>query len=123
MTDFIQALPNGYETQVGERGLKLSGGQQQRIAIARMFLKNPSILILDEATSALDTETEAKIQEALTELSKDRTTIVIAHRLATVRNADRIFVITDRGIEEEGTHEELLQREGLFAHLYNMQLT
>lgn len=123
MLDFIRELPDGYETEVGERGLKLSGGQQQRIAIARMFLKNPSILILDEATSALDTETEAKIQEALTELSKDRTTIVIAHRLATVRNADRIFVITDRGIEEEGTHEELLQREGLFAHLYNMQLT
>lgn len=123
MLDFIRELPNGYETEVGERGLKLSGGQQQRIAIARMFLKNPAILILDEATSALDTETEAKIQQALTELSKDRTTIVIAHRLATVRNADRIMVITDHGIEEEGTHDELLRQGGMFAHFHNMQLT
>jgi len=123
MVEFINELPDGYETEVGERGLKLSGGQKQRIAIARMFLKNPSILILDEATSALDTETEAIIQEALTELSKNRTTLVIAHRLATIKNADRIMVVTKDGIEEEGTHEELINRNGLFAHLHNMQLT
>jgi|SRR5690625_403545 len=122
MTDFIQALPNGYETQVGERGLKLSGGQKQRIAIARMFLKNPSILILDEATSALDTETEAIIQEALSDLSKDRTTLVIAHRLATIKNADRIMVVTEDGIQEEGSHEQLLAQDGLFAHLHSIQL-
>lgn len=122
MEDFVNELPNGYETQVGERGLKLSGGQKQRIAIARMFLKNPSILILDEATSALDTETEAIIQEALTELSKDRTTLVIAHRLATIRNADRIMVVTKDGIKEEGTHEELIAKGGMFAHLHSIQI-
>src|SRR5690606_24251985 len=110
MEEFINELPDGYETQVGERGLKLSGGQKQRIAIARMFLKNPPILILDEATSALDTETEMIIQQALNELAKDRTTIIIAHRLATIRNADRIMVVTKKGIEEEGSHEELLRR-------------
>ncbi|HLR73806.1 MAG TPA: ABC transporter ATP-binding protein [Virgibacillus sp.] len=122
MEEFINELPKGYETEVGERGLKLSGGQKQRIAIARMFLKNPSILILDEATSALDTETEKNIQRALTNLAKDRTTLVIAHRLATIKNADRIFVVTKDGIEEEGTHNELLEREGRFAKLHNMQI-
>ena len=118
MEAFIKELPDGYETQVGERGLKLSGGQKQRIAIARMFLKNPPILILDEATSALDTETETIIQKALTELAKDRTTLIIAHRLATIKNADRIMVVTKEGIEEEGSHEELLKRDGVFAHLH-----
>src|SRR5699024_1514679 len=122
MEEFIQELPKGYETEVGERGLKLSGGQKQRIAIARMFLKNPSILILDEATSALDTETERIIQEALTELAKDRTTLIIAHRLATIKNADRIMVVTKNGIEEEGSHEELIKKDGLFANLHNMQI-
>ncbi len=122
MEEFINELPDGYETQVGERGLKLSGGQKQRIAIARMFLKNPPILILDEATSALDTETETIIQKALTELSKDRTTLVIAHRLATIKNADRIMVVTKDGIEEEGSHEELLKRDGIFAHLHRVQM-
>ncbi|WP_106495725.1 ABC transporter ATP-binding protein [Lentibacillus sp. Marseille-P4043] len=122
MEEFINELPDGYETQVGERGLKLSGGQKQRIAIARMFLKNPPILILDEATSALDTETETIIQKALTELAKDRTTLIIAHRLATIKNADRIMVVTKNGIEEEGNHEELLKRNGLFAHLHKVQM-
>ncbi|MBU8683958.1 ABC transporter ATP-binding protein/permease [Bacillus haynesii] len=117
----IESLPDGYETQVGERGLKLSGGQKQRIAIARMFLKNPPILILDEATSALDTETEQVIQNALTELAKDRTTLVIAHRLATIRNADRIVVVTENGIAEEGTHDELVERGGIFANLHRVQ--
>lgn len=123
MEEFIHSLPLGYETQVGERGLKLSGGQQQRVAIARMFLKNPPILILDEATSALDTETEAIIQEALAELSQNRTTLVIAHRLATIRNADRIIVVTDEGIAEQGRHDELLARGGLFAQLHEAQFT
>lgn len=122
MEEFIQELPQGFETQVGERGLKLSGGQKQRIAIARMFLKNPPILILDEATSALDTETEMIIQKALTELAKDRTTLVIAHRLATIKNADRIMVVTKEGIEEEGSHEQLLERDGIFAHLHRVQM-
>lgn len=122
LIDFIDELPEGYETQVGERGLKLSGGQKQRIAIARMFLKNPPILILDEATSALDTETEMIIQEALTELAKDRTTLVIAHRLATIKNADRIMVVTKDGIAEEGSHEELLKQGGIFAQLHNVQM-
>lgn len=122
MEEFIKELPDGYETQVGERGLKLSGGQKQRIAIARMFLKNPPILILDEATSALDTETELIIQQALNELSKDRTTLVIAHRLATIKNADRIMVVTKDGIEEEGSHEQLLQRNGIFAQLHRAQM-
>ncbi|HLQ72961.1 MAG TPA: ABC transporter ATP-binding protein [Bacillota bacterium] len=122
LVEFINELPDGYETEVGERGLKLSGGQKQRIAIARMFLKNPAILILDEATSALDTETESIIQEALNDLSKDRTTLIIAHRLATIRNADRIIVVTKNGIEEEGSHEELLAKNGLFAHLHNIQM-
>ena len=122
MEEFIAELPNGYETQVGERGLKLSGGQKQRIAIARMFLKDPAILILDEATSALDTETEAIIQDALMNLAKDRTTLIIAHRLATIKHADRIMVVTKDGIEEEGTHEELIAKGGTFAHLHDIQL-
>ncbi|WP_226675317.1 ABC transporter ATP-binding protein [Rossellomorea aquimaris] len=122
LTDLIASLPDGYDTQIGERGLKLSGGQKQRLSIARMFLKNPRILILDEATSALDTETEAIIQEALNELAKDRTTLVIAHRLATIRKADRILVVTEDGIAEDGTHEELLSREdGIFTRLHAHQ--
>ncbi len=119
--EVIASLPFGYETQIGERGLKLSGGQKQRIAIARMFLKNPPILILDEATSALDTETEQIIQAALTELAQDRTTLVIAHRLATIRNADRIVVVTEDGIAEEGGHDELIDRGGIFANLHKVQ--
>ncbi|MBT2692655.1 ABC transporter ATP-binding protein [Bacillus sp. ISL-55] len=121
LEDFIAALPDGYETQIGERGLKLSGGQKQRIAIARMFLKNPPILILDEATSALDTETERIIQKALGELSKNRTTLVIAHRLATIRSADRIVVVTEDGIAEEGSHDELIEKGGIFANLHKVQ--
>lgn len=118
---FIHSLPLGYDTQIGERGLKLSGGQKQRIAIARMFLKNPPILILDEATSALDTETEMIIQKALVDLAKDRTTLVIAHRLATIRNADRIVVVTEDGIAEQGRHDELIEKGGLFANLHRVQ--
>jgi ATP-binding cassette subfamily B protein len=124
LTELINSLPNGYDTEIGERGLKLSGGQKQRLAIARMFLKNPPILILDEATSALDTETEAIIQETLNDLSKNRTTLVIAHRLATIRKADRILVVTEEGIAEDGTHSELLARqEGVFAKLHAHQMT
>lgn len=122
MEEFINELPDGYETQIGERGLKLSGGQKQRIAIARMFLKNPPILILDEATSALDTETERIIQASLNELAKNRTTLVVAHRLATIRDADRIMVVTKNGIEEQGTHDELLAQNGMFAKLHNVQM-
>jgi ATP-binding cassette, subfamily B, bacterial len=121
LESFIESLPEGYDTQIGERGLKLSGGQKQRLAIARMFLKNPPILILDEATSALDTETERIIQQALTELAENRTTLVIAHRLATIRNADRIIVVTENGIAEEGKHAELLEQGGIFAHLHEVQ--
>lgn len=119
--DFIQELPDGYDTFVGERGTRLSGGQKQRIAIARVFLKNPPILILDEATSALDNESERWIQQSLDVLSKDRTTITIAHRLSTIRGADEILVVADNGIAERGTHEELLQRGGIYAHYYEMQ--
>lgn len=118
--DFIQELPDGYDTFVGERGARLSGGQKQRISIARVFLKNPPILILDEATSALDNESERWIQQSLEKLSKDRTTITIAHRLSTIRNADEIIVITEDGIAERGTHESLLAKDGLYAHYYNM---
>ena len=121
LEQFIASLPEGYNTQIGERGLKLSGGQKQRLAIARMFLKNPPILILDEATSALDTETELIIQEALTELAENRTTIIIAHRLATIRNADRIIVVTEEGIAEEGRHDELIEQGGIFANLHRVQ--
>lgn len=121
LEDLINKLPDGYETQIGERGLKLSGGQKQRIAIARMFLKNPPILILDEATSALDTETELIIQNSLNDLAKNRTTLIIAHRLATIRNADRIVVVTENGIAEEGKHDELIERNGIFANLHRVQ--
>lgn len=121
--EFITALPDGYETNIGERGVKLSGGQKQRISIARIFLKNPPILILDEATSALDNETEKKIQRALNSLSKNRTTLIIAHRLATVQKADRIIVLTEEGIVEQGPHEELLSKKGIYYDLYQAQFT
>lgn len=119
--DFIQSLPDGYDTFVGERGTRLSGGQKQRISIARVFLKNPPVLILDEATSALDNESERWIQQSLEELSKNRTTITIAHRLSTIRNADEILVVADNRIAERGTHEELLKKGGIYAHYYEMQ--
>ena len=119
LLEFIEQLPNGFETEIGERGLKLSCGQKQRLAIARMFLKNPPILILDEATSALDTATERIIQQSLNDLAKNRTTLIIAHRLATIRDADYIFVVTPNGIEEQGTYEELLKKNGIFAVLHH----
>jgi len=119
--DFIMSLENGYDTYVGERGIRLSGGQKQRIAIARVFLKNPPILILDEATSSLDNETELMIQQSLEELSKGRTTLVVAHRLSTIKNADEIIVITKDGIVERGTHEELLKKQGYYYRLYKAQ--
>ena len=118
--DFIMGLPDDYDTFVGERGTRLSGGQKQRISIARVFLKNPSILILDEATSALDNESERHIQKSLEELAKNRTTITIAHRLSTIRNADEILVVAESGIEERGTHEELLKKNGIYAHYNEM---
>lgn len=119
--DYVCSLPNGYDTNVGERGIKLSGGQKQRISIARAFLKNPPILILDEATSALDNATEMQIQEALSNLSEGRTTIVVAHRLSTVKNADEIIVITAQGIAERGTHEQLMSHDGIYKELYEYQ--
>lgn len=119
--EFITSLPNGYDTFVGERGVKLSGGQKQRISIARVFLKNPPLLILDEATSALDNATEIQIQNALRELSKGRTTLIVAHRLTTIRNADEIIVMDDTGIKERGTHKELIMQNGIYAGLYNSQ--
>ena len=119
--DYILSLPDGYDTQIGERGVRLSGGQKQRLSIARVFLKNPPILILDEATSALDNTTEILIQQALDELCKGRTTLVVAHRLSTIKNADEIAVIADGGILEQGTHEELMQKGGLYAMLYQQQ--
>lgn len=119
--DFIMSLAKGYNSHVGEHGVKLSGGQKQRLAIARVFLKNPPILILDEATSALDNESEQHIQKSLEELATNRTTIVIAHRLSTIKNADEIIVINDNGIQEQGTHEKLLTQNGLYAKYYNMQ--
>ena len=121
LEDLISNLPDGMDTIIGERGVKLSGGQKQRLAIARMFLKNPPILILDEATSALDTETEAAIQHSLAELSIGRTTLVIAHRLTTIRNADRIIVVNEDGISEEGRHEELVNAGGIYSRLYQAQ--
>ena len=119
--EFVMSLPNGYDTEVGERGVKLSGGQKQRISIARAFLKNPPILILDEATSALDNMTEMQVQASLSELSKGRTTIVVAHRLSTVKNADEILVVTDGEITERGSHEQLVANGGLYAELYRYQ--
>jgi ATP-binding cassette subfamily B protein len=116
--DFISTLERGYDTYVGERGIKLSGGQKQRISIARAFLKNPEVLILDEATSALDNVTELQIQEALDKLCDGRTTIVVAHRLSTVRNADMICVITNEGVVEKGTHSELIELNGIYKELY-----
>jgi ATP-binding cassette, subfamily B, bacterial len=120
--EFISALPQGYDTDIGQRGVRLSGGQKQRLSIARVFLKNPPILIFDEATSALDNESERAVQEALERLAGNRTTIVIAHRLSTVRNAQRIVVLTDDGIAEQGSHEVLIQAGGVYANLYNTQL-
>ena len=121
--DYIMSLPNGFESQIGERGVKLSGGQKQRLSIARVFLKNPSILILDEATSALDNTTEILIQSALNELAKGRTTIIVAHRLSTIKNADRILVVNGGKIVESGSHQELLEKDGQYARLYNLQFT
>ena len=119
--DYIMSLPEGYDTYIGERGVKLSGGQKQRISIARVFLKNPSILILDEATSALDNATEMLIQESLEELSRGRTSLIVAHRLSTIKNADEIIVFTDEGIQERGTHDSLLAQDGIYAQLYRYQ--
>ncbi|MEH1859438.1 MAG: ABC transporter ATP-binding protein [Nostoc sp.] len=120
--DFIMTLPDGYNTDIGQRGVKLSGGQKQRLSIARAFLKNPPVIIFDEATSNLDNESEKAIQDSLEKLTDNRTTLVIAHRLSTVRNAQRIVVLTDNGIDEQGTHEELIAVNGTYSNLYNMQL-
>lgn len=118
--EFIEKLPQGYDTYVGERGVKLSGGQKQRLSIARVFLKNPPILILDEATSALDNESERIVQQSLDELAKGRTVFTIAHRLTTIKNANEILVLTENGIEERGTHRDLLEKHGIYYHLYNI---
>ena len=120
--DFIMSLPQGYDTYIGERGVMLSGGQKQRISISRVFIKNPPIIVLDEATSALDNESEQYIKHSLSELTKGRTTFTIAHRLSTIRNATRIIVLTDKGIEEQGTHEELLNKDGIYKKLYNISI-
>ncbi len=119
--EFIMSFPDGYDTDIGQRGVKLSGGQKQRLSIARVFLKNPPILIFDEATSALDNESERVVQESLEKLAKNRTTFVIAHRLSTIKNAERILVLTDHGVAESGTHEELICRDGIYKKLYEMQ--
>ena len=118
--EFIMGLPQGYDTNIGQRGVKLSGGQKQRLSIARVFLKNPPVLIFDEATSALDNESEKVVQESLEKLAKNRTTFVIAHRLSTIRNAQRILVLTDEGISEEGSHEELMKKHGVYYNLYTL---
>ena len=118
--EFIMEFPEGYDTYIGQRGVKLSGGQKQRLSIARVFLKNPPILIFDEATSALDNESEKVVQESLEKLAKNRTTFVIAHRLSTIRNAERIIVLTENGIEEQGTHEELMELGGIYKGLYSL---
>lgn len=118
--DFIMSLPNGFDTDIGQRGIKLSGGQKQRLSIARVFLKNPPILIFDEATSALDNESEKIVQQSMEKLAKNRTTLVIAHRLSTIRNAEKILVLTENGIEEEGTHRELIEKHGIYYELYKM---
>ena len=119
--DYITSLEHGYDTEIGERGVKLSGGQKQRVSIARVFLKNPAILILDEATSALDNTTELLIQESLDELCKGRTTIVVAHRLSTIKSADEIAVVMDGSITEMGTHEDLMALGGTYKSLYSLQ--
>ncbi len=119
--EFIMQLPDGYNTDIGQRGVKLSGGQKQRLSLARVFLKNPPILIFDEATSALDNESEKIVQDSLEHLAKNRTTLVIAHRLSTIRNAKRILVLTEDGIAEEGTHDELMAKNGVYANFYHIQ--
>ena len=118
--DFIMSLPKGFDTDIGQRGIKLSGGQKQRLSIARVFLKNPPILIFDEATSALDNESEKIVQKSMEKLAKNRTTLVIAHRLSTIRNAKKILVLTENGIEEQGTHEELMEKQGIYYDLYKL---
>ena len=119
--DYISGLPDGYDTQIGERGIKLSGGQKQRLSIARVFLKNPAILILDEATSALDNATEVMVQKSLFELCKGRTTLIVAHRLSTIKSADEIIVVEEGRIKERGTHAELLEKGGSYKKLYEAQ--
>ncbi len=119
--EFILSLPDGYDTDIGQRGIKLSGGQKQRISIARVFLKDPPILIFDEATSSLDNESERIVQESLESLAANRTTLVIAHRLSTIRNAEQILVLTEDGITEKGTHDELIRKDGIYAKLYQMR--
>ena len=121
--EFIMELPDGYDTDIGQRGVKLSGGQKQRLSLARVFLKNPPVLIFDEATSALDNESERLVQEAMERLAKGRTTFVIAHRLSTIRNAGKILVLTDDGIAEQGSHAELMKKNGIYARFYRMQFS
>ena len=121
--EFIMELEDGYNTDIGQRGVKLSGGQTQRLSIARVFLKNPPILIFDEATSALDNESEKIVQKSLEDLAKNRTTFVIAHRLSTIRKAQRILVLTEDGIAEEGTHEELMSKDGLYSGIYKLSFS